>query len=151
MSNNDGLYARLGDLEINFSVVNEKLGNTSEILGRMQDTMEQQTQLLSKVLVIQERQETFKVGLDKAQEGISEVVERVSNLEKVHTYANGWIKGIMAAVAALLVVLSFSVQQNVSRLDKMESDYYKPSTTITTSSSSTSVYPADKPTDSLVE
>ena len=80
MSNNDGLYARLGDLEINFSVVNEKLGNTSEILGRMQDTMEQQTQLLSKVLVIQERQETFKVGLDKAQEGISEVVERVSNL-----------------------------------------------------------------------
>lgn len=127
MSNDSGLYERLGELEINFSVVNEKLGNTNNVLSRMQDSMEKQTELLSKVLIIHERQEIFKEGLDKAQEGISEVVERVTSIEKVQTYVSGWLKGVAVVVASLMIILSFSVKQNIARVDKIENDYYKPS------------------------
>lgn len=117
---------RIGNLEVEMAAVGQKLVSTTDILDRLQNTMEKQTEILSNVLVIQEKQTTFQLSLDKASESLSELDKRLDGTEVAQASVQGWMKGIGAMLTVLLAVMAFTISQNVARVDKIEADYYKP-------------------------
>lgn len=122
---------RIGNLEVEMAAVGQKLVSTTDILDRLQNTMEKQTEILSNVLVIQEKQTTFQLSLDKASESLSELDKRLDGTEVAQASVQGWMKGIGAMLTVLLAVMAFTISQNVARVDKIEADYYKPTIVVT--------------------
>ena len=121
-----GLSARMVELEVSMSAFSEKLSSTSEILSRMQNTLEHQTELMSKVLVIQEKQGLYKDSFDKLVSTVGEMSLKHTKLELEHGSLHNWVKGAIWAGGGLVLILAFTINQNLGRITKIESDFYIP-------------------------
>ena len=130
--NNDGLTAslgfneRIGDLEVHVGTIHERLSNNTDVLSRILDTKEHQTELMSKLLVVQEKQEMYKEGFDKLVSTVTEIVTKQNTADIRLAGVHAWLKGALWAGAGLIVILSFTINQNLERLSKIENDFYIP-------------------------
>lgn len=132
VQNTDGLTAslgyneRIGELEVHVGAINEKLSNNTDVLSRILDTQEHQTELMSKLLVVQEKQDMYKEGFDKLVATVGEVATKQNTAEIKLAGVSAWLKGALWAGAGVVLVLSFTANQNLERLTKIEKDFYIP-------------------------
>ena len=130
--NNDGLTAslgfneRIGELEVHVGTIHERLSNNTDVLSRILDTQEHQTELMSKLLVVQEKQEMYKEGFDKLVSTVTEIVTKQNTADIRLAGVHAWLKGALWAGAGLVAILSFTINQNLERISKIENDFYIP-------------------------
>ena len=117
---------RIGDLEVDVGIITTQLAHTTNILDGIQDTLKQQTDLLSRVLVIQEKQDSFKSAMEKVREDVGNIEKRQDAQELKNAWIMGWAKGVGLVGGALIVVLTYLGGTSVARLNKLETDFYKP-------------------------
>lgn len=121
-----GYNERIGELEVHVGTINEKLSNNTDVLSRILDTQEHQTELMSKLLVVQEKQDMYKEGFDKLVATVADVTTKQNTSEIKLAGVHAWLKGALWAGAGLVVILSFTINQNLERLSKIEKDFYIP-------------------------
>lgn len=121
-----GYNERIGELEVHVGTINEKLSNNTDVLSRILDTQEHQTELMSKLLVVQEKQDMYKEGFDKLVATVGEIAGKQNTAEIKLAGVHAWLKGALWAGAGVILILSFTATQNLERLAKIEKDFYIP-------------------------
>lgn len=121
-----GYNERIGELEVHVGTINEKLSNNTDVLSRILDTQEHQTELMSKLLVVQEKQDMYKEGFDKLVATVSEITTKQNTTEIKLAGVHAWLKGALWAGAGVVLVLAFTAKQNIDRIGKIEADFYIP-------------------------
>lgn len=88
---------RIGKIETEVAVVSAKLDNLSQSLHGINESLRQQTEILSKFIAYQQKQDHLEDEVSKIKTEIKESKEKLST-------GMGWLRGVIAAGTVALVV-----------------------------------------------